>query len=110
MRFGQRNKFNARKVTVDGHTFDSQREHRVWCDLRLRERAGEIRDLKRQVKFELIVSGIKIATYRADFAFVEKDTCRVIDVKSEPTAKKRDFVLVRKLMRACHGIHVEVML
>jgi hypothetical protein len=32
----------------------------------------------------------------------------VVDVKSPPTAKKRDFVLIKKLMAAIHGIDVEV--
>jgi hypothetical protein len=45
----KRQKYNAKRVTVDGITFDSQAEHRRWCELKLLERAGEIQHLERQV-------------------------------------------------------------
>ena len=47
------NKYHAKKVTVDGMTFDSKREYARWRDLQLLERAGEITDLRRQVRFPL---------------------------------------------------------
>lgn len=47
------NKFSAIPTTVDGIRFDSLREARRWGELRLMERAGEIRGLRRQVKIEL---------------------------------------------------------
>lgn len=106
-----KNKFNAIKTTVDGITFDSRREARRWQELKLLERAGEIEHLERQVKFPLVVEGQTIANYTADFRYwttaLPKE--RVVeDVKSAPTAKKRDFVLIRKLMRAIHGVDVQV--
>ncbi len=106
-----RNKFNAIKTTIEGITFDSKREARRWQELKLLERAGEIERLERQVPFSLVVEGQKIATYTADFRYwttaLPKE--RVVeDVKSAPTAKKRDFVLVRKLMRAIHNVEIMV--
>ncbi len=47
------NKFGAIPVTVDGIRFDSTKEARRWGELRLMERAGEIRNLQRQVKIPL---------------------------------------------------------
>ena len=47
-------KYKNKKITVDGESFDSKREYRRWCELRLLERAGEITDLQRQFKFVLI--------------------------------------------------------
>ena len=51
-----RSKYGAKKVTVDGITFDSKKEANRWCELRLMERAGVITGLERQVKFVLIPS------------------------------------------------------
>ncbi len=48
---GKPSKYRARRVTVGGETFDSQKEANRWQYLKLLERAGEIRDLQRQVVF-----------------------------------------------------------
>lgn len=47
------NKFRAIATTVDGIRFDSLKEARRWGELRLLERAGQIRNLKRQVAIDL---------------------------------------------------------
>ena len=47
-------KYHSRKITIDGVTFDSKKEYNRYCELKLLERAGEIAELKRQVKFTLI--------------------------------------------------------
>ena len=46
----------------------------------------------------------------ADFAVLEEGQTkyRCINVKSKPTARRRDFTVIRKLMLAYHGIVVEV--
>jgi hypothetical protein len=105
------NKFNAVRTELDGNTFDSKREANIWADLKIRVKAGEIVNLERQVKFDLAVNDLVITTFRADFAFNDAVTGRyhVVDVKSEPTAAKRDFKLVVRLMKAIHGVDVEVM-
>jgi hypothetical protein len=104
------NKYNAIKTYVGSERFDSKREARRWQELKLLERAGEISRLERQVKFPLTVEGQLIANYTADFQYyTASPRARVVeDVKSAPTAKKRDFVLVRKLMRAIHNVEIMV--
>lgn len=107
----KRNKYGAKKTVVDGITFDSKREAQVYGELKLREKAGEIYDLEIHPKYELDVLGTVICKYTADFCFYEVDhpnAFRVVDVKSPPTARKRDFIMTRKLMKACHGIDVEI--
>jgi len=113
----KRNKYGAKKVKLDGYTFDSKREAEVYHGLKYRQLAGDIVRLDVQPKFDLVVNGVKIATYTADFAYTEQIKRaaheniylgHIVDVKSPPTAKKRDFVLIKKLMKACHGIEVEV--
>jgi hypothetical protein len=50
------NKFGAKKIKdpATGFVFDSKAEFVRWCELRILERSGKIRNLQRQVKFELI--------------------------------------------------------
>ena len=48
------NKYRAKKVNVNGMIFDSHKEANRYFELRLLERAGEIKNLSRQVPFELI--------------------------------------------------------
>lgn len=65
-------KYRNRKVrTADGDVFDSQKEYDRWCALRRMERAGKIRDLQRQVRFELIPKqeGERACFYTADFLY-----------------------------------------
>ena len=47
-------KYNARKITIDGITFDSLKEAARYKELKLLERAGEITDLELQPKFVLL--------------------------------------------------------
>lgn len=104
----RKNKYGAKKTTIDGIVFDSQREGQVYSSLKLLERSGRISGFERQRKFNLIVNGEIIGTYRADFAFVDHDQdglFRVVDVKGVVT---RDFRRVRKIIKAAYNIEVEV--
>ena len=47
-------KYNNSKVVVDGITFDSRREAKRYRELSLLLRAGEIRNLELQKRFELV--------------------------------------------------------
>jgi len=93
------NKFNARKTTVDGITFDSAKEAKRIGELRLLERAGVIRNLELQPAFPLVVNGVKVCVYRADAAYFENNARVVEDVKSQPT-KTPVYRLKRKLLLA----------
>jgi Protein of unknown function (DUF1064) len=93
-------KYNAIKTEVDGVRFDSKKEARRWCELRLLEQSGEISQLERQRKFDLVVNGIKICTYRADFVYKNKNGELVVeDTKGYITA---EFRLKWKLLAAVH--------
>ena len=102
------NKFGAQRTERDGITFDSKREAEIYGELKLLEKAGRISGFERQRKFNLIVNGEVIGSYRADFAFIDHDQdsrFRVVDVKGVVT---RDFRRVQKIIRAVYGIDVEV--
>ena len=105
-----RSKYHSRKITRDGETFDSVKEYRRWCELKLLEQAGKIVDLKRQLKFELIpsqkVDGRVVerpCTYIADFVYQEDGQTVVEDTKG---FKTKDYIIKRKLMLYIHGIKV----
>ena len=123
----QRNgtKYNATKITADGHTFDSKHEYQRYCELKLLERAGTISDLQMQVKFVLIPSQyepdtVKVlksgkekvvkgkliereCSYIADFVYQYNGKMVVEDSKGFRT---KEYVLKRKMMLYFHGIRI----
>ena len=104
----KRNKYGARKTTVDGITFDSKWEAQRWGELQAMERGGLVRDLERQVKYDIVVNGEKICRYIADFRYkmVDDDgsTKEVVeDAKGFETA---DFKIKKKLMKAVYQINL----
>ena len=122
-------KFGNKKVVTDEGTFDSKKEYNTWCELKLMEKAGEITDLQRQVKFVLIPAqyeDIEVASkigktkikkqlverecsYIADFVFTIKETGEkiVLDTKSEATITP-EFKIKKKLMLWVHHIKIEI--
>lgn len=88
----KKSKYRANKVSVDGHTFDSQKEADYYCELKLRLQAKEINGFCLQPTFILAPS----LKYKADFIVFNKDgSTEVIDVKGYKTkeyiAKKKVF-------------------
>lgn len=67
-----RNKYGSRITVVDGETFHSSGEAQRWMDLRQLQSVGHIRKLRRQVRFPLIVNGVTLGAYIADFVYEEK--------------------------------------
>ena len=103
------NKYNATRTVLDGIEFASKREAKRYAELKLLERSGEITHLETQPKYTFTVNGVKINTYTADFRYVRDDGTLVVeDVKSAPTAKKRDFRRNLKMMKALFDIDVQV--
>lgn len=93
------NKYHAKKCEYNGEIFDSVKERDTYIELRLLERAGKIKNLRRQVEYELIpaqrepdsigkrggvIQGKIIERelkYVADFTFEEDGKTVVADVK-----------------------------
>lgn len=100
------NKFNAKKTEVDGITFDSKAEARHWCELKIRERAGEIKDLQRQVEYRLEVNGHLVCKYIADFEYIENGKMVTADTKGMILP---EFRLKAKLFRAIHGRDIVIL-
>ena len=101
-------KYRNVQTVVDGITFDSKAEARRYGELRMLEQAGAILHLELQPRFPLMVNGVKVSTYVADFAYSTLMQELVVeDVKSAPTRANRAYRLKRKLMKACLGIDVQ---
>lgn len=100
-------KYNAQRQVVDGITFMSRREAREYAELRLLEKAGHIEGLILQPKFPIQIGGMKVCTVIADFQYLDKETgeTRVVDTKGFDTSISR---LKRKLVKAVHGVEIEV--
>lgn len=95
------------KTERHGQVFDSAHEANVYDGLLLRWRAGDIKDLLRQVPFALVVNDIHVCNYVADFVYRRTDGLRVVvDAKSDHTRRLPVYALKKKLMRACLGIDI----
>ena len=98
----KKNKYNARKTTVCGRTFDSKREAEIYLDLLSRKQHGEIVRIRLQPSYTLLEgfrdnqgNKQRAITYTADFFVTYADgRNEVIEVKGVRT---RDYQLRKKL-------------
>lgn len=114
-------KYGSKKVRIDGIVFDSKKEAARYCELKLLQRAGKIKNLELQKTFELIPAqrepdtigkrgGVKkgkviekAVKYVADFVYTENGRTIVEDTKGFRT---KDYIIKRKLMLYVHGIKI----
>jgi hypothetical protein len=129
-----RNKFGNKKIKdSEGIIHDSKREYIRWMELKLLEQNGEIKDLRRQVSYELIPTQREASTetyksgknkgklkegrviekavvYIADFVYTDSQGQTVVeDVKgynNPSSAGYAKFVIIRKLMLYLYGIRI----
>lgn len=107
-----RSKYHSKKAVVNGIVFDSKKEARRYIELKMLERQGEISDLNRQVKFNLIPAqkqGKKTieraCDYYADFVYRRRDGCVIVeDTKG---VKTPEYIIKRKLMLWIHKIKIQ---
>jgi hypothetical protein len=104
------NKFHARPVTDAGIRFDSLAEHRRWCELRLLEQAGEIRDLRVHPRYELLPKegGERAVHYTPDFDYLEGGKRVAEDVKGGPTATPVFRLKATMFRRRYPGIELRI--
>lgn len=119
---------NIKTRTLDGLAHDSLKEARRWNELCLLAIAGEIRDLRRQVKYILIPkqvetyerispktgkylkNGIRTleheCSYIADFVYIDSKTGETI-VEDSKGLRTKEYRIKRKLMLWVHGIRIK---
>lgn len=125
-------KYKNKKVIVDGITFDSKREGRRYTELKLLQKAGEIKGLELQKPFVLIPAQYeyyerygkkgqrlkdgkrcieKSCVYIADFTYIDKNGETVVEdvkgYKDPSSAGFAKFVIKRKLMLYVYGIRIK---
>ena len=117
-----KNKYNAKKVTFDGITFDSKKEGLHYLLLKDMERKGEISNLRLQVPYELLPAIYRdeivhlktkdkierrlvqrAVNYVADFVYEKDGREVVVDTKGLRLA---DYILKKKMMLALKGIEI----
>jgi Protein of unknown function (DUF1064) len=99
-------KYKNIKITHDGITFDSKAEFSRYNTLKTLEKAGLIKNLTLQPKFDFTLPNIKkkLFTYIADFSYQNELGQTIIeDVKGVKTPVYR---LKKKLIEALYGIEI----
>lgn len=112
MYYNKGNKYGNKKVSIDGETFDSKKEAKRYCELKLLQQAGEIKELRRQVKFVLIpsqrVDGKVVereCSYIADFVYRDAKSGELV-VEDTKGFKTKDYIIKRKLMLSVYNIRI----
>jgi hypothetical protein len=122
VRFTKANKYRAKSTVVDGIRFHSQLEARRYGELKMLEKAGEIRELELQPKFVLktllttgtVMGAAKALTHQypvigtaiMDFAYRDKFDDRIVeDVKGMDNALSR---WKRKHVEMQYGVKVKL--
>lgn len=120
-------KYFSKKIRNEHGEFDSETEFNRYLYLKHLEDVGEIRDLQRQVRFEIIPKLIKkvevqlktktktverveekAAHYTCDFTYIEKGGKYIIEEqKSQGTLLARDYPLRKKLIKQIIHKHNE---
>lgn len=106
------NKYGNRTVAADGQVFDSKHEYHRWIELKYMERVGLIKNLERQVPYELIPAQRKdgrvierACKYIADFAYQTQDGKEIVeDAKGYRTDV---YKIKKKLMLQKYGIEIQ---
>lgn len=102
----KRSKYGNEKTEVCGELFDSKREAEDYKILLLRQKAGEIGLIRRQVDYELNLGGTHSLIYRADFVYIETATGETM-VQDSKGMRTKDYKKKRRLMKKVHGIIIK---
>ena len=118
---------NIKTKTFSGKVYDSRKEARRSVELKLLQRAGEIKDLREQVKYVLIPAqyetneryskkgerlkdGLKLiereCSYVADFVYIDVKTGNTV-VEDTKGVRTKEYIIKRKLMLHVHGIRIK---
>lgn len=120
--YNKKNKYSNIKVDMYGETFDSRKEARRYYELKLLEKAGEIKNLQRQVKFLLIPSQFeeivdakgkpkqkcieRACVYVADFQYQDAHTGELV-VEDTKGVRTKEYIIKRKLMLSVYNIRIK---
>ena len=98
-----KSKYRAQPVVIDGLRFASKKEGARYLELKLLEKAGHIKNLELQPRYDFIINGVNCGFYKADFRYFENGKRIVEDVKGVRTPI---FSLKSKLLKALYNVEV----
>lgn len=104
--FKKKNKFLNQIIETPHGRFHSKGEANRFYELLSLEAAAAITALQKQVRIPLIVNGIYIADYRADFTYRKEGVFIIEDFKSKITQAKADYQMKKLLVEALYGIKI----
>ena len=105
----RRAKYHNTKIKTEDGSFDSAKEFRRWTELRIEEKAGHIKDLKRQIPYLLLPTQRtdskteRAVKYIADFVYEQDGKIVVEDTKGFRTP---EYIIKRKMMLFFYGIEI----
>jgi len=108
-----RNKFNAKKVVIDGIKFDSIKEGRYYKSLLIQKKAvnpsDRVVDIQTQVRYDIDVNGKRIGFYKLDFHVTYANgRIEYVDVKGlKKGSAYQIFRLKKKLVEAIYNISIK---
>lgn len=102
----KRSKYGNKKTEVCGEVFDSEREANDYKILLLRQKAGEIGLIRRQVEYELNAGGSHSLIYRADFVYRIIATGEEV-VQDSKGVLTKEYKKKRRLMKKIYGITIK---
>ena len=121
--YNKKNKYNNSKININGEVYDSHKEAKRHHELLLLQKVGKIKDLQRQVKYELIPTQREPDTigkrggihkgkviengvnYIADFVYTDCHLDKTV-VEDSKGMRTKDYIIKRKLMLWIHGIKI----
>lgn len=99
-----KNKYNAKKIIIDGIVFDSIKEGNRYLDLRLQQHTGFIKNLACHPKY-ILLEGFKHKqgycypiTFKPDFRYEKDNEIWVEDVKGGDSTKTDGYIIRKKLL------------
>ena len=96
----KKSKYRSNKISIDGHTFDSQKEADYYCELKIKLQANEINGFCMQPIF-MLAPGLK---YKADFIVFNKDnSTQIIDVKG---FKTKEYIAKKKVFEDIYNLKI----
>jgi uncharacterized protein DUF1064 len=97
-----KHKFFATRTEVDGIWFASKKEAARYCQLKILERSGAIKNLILQPEFPLVVNDTKVCTYRADFSYFDMKAAAPV-VEDCKGFRTKEYMIKKKLFEALYG-------
>ena len=100
----KRSKYGNKPIVIDDIWFQSTAEGNYYQQLKVRMKAGEVSGYLHQVPFPVVIDGLPVCDYIADFVVYYPDGREeIIDVKGVETDV---FKLKRKLLKATSGLDI----